>query len=244
MPQAMRVSAIPLVILGVAALLGGCGGTTATPAAAPPTTATRPIDPMLSIAIAGPLMSDQQLSHLANQDAVRPPDLPMSAPIPPIDVVPAGPIPAVAPLPDPAPGACRTCTIARGALTLGALAERLGDPVASACAPALRYSAVWATRMPPDVPLPASARVIEAAGSDGPTCHLRAIAYGAAAPPAPFLASEYARLTRAGFGVTYQAADGPQVLTASRARDGGAITLFARDAGGMTDVRLIVTGAN
>ncbi|MBN2970895.1 hypothetical protein JW805_02535 [Roseomonas aeriglobus] len=236
----MRASAPTLAILS-ALLLGGCGGD-ASPASVAPPAAARPLDPMLSIAIAGPLMSDQQLSHQANLDVLRPPDLPLSAPIPPIDVVPAGPVANAPPLPAPAPGDCPACTVSRSALTLGALAERLGDPVATACAPALRYSAAWATRLPPDLQLPPSARVIEAAGSDGPACHLRAIAYGVAMPVAPLLASEYVRLIRVGFSVTHQAAGDLHVLAARRARDGTALTLLARDVAGIADVRLVITG--
>lgn len=231
----------PSFLLAIAALLGGCDRDDPAPAPAVATPAHRP-DPMLTLAIGGPIMSDQQLAHLANRDTVRPPDLPLNAPIPPIDVVPAGNIGTAPPLPTPAAD-CALCAIARTALTLGALAERLGDPVASACAPGLRYSATWATRLPPDLPLPPFARVVEAAGSDGPGCHLRAVAYGAAAPAAAVLAGESVRLAHAGYRVTY-AADGPlHALTARRPRDGAAVRIVAQDVDGVADVRSILTGS-
>lgn len=231
----------PSILLAIAALMGGCDREP--PAAAPAVAATahRP-DPMLTLAIAGPIMSDQQLAHLSNRDAVRPPDLPLNAPVPPIDVVPAGSIGTAPPLPAPA-GDCDLCSVARTALTLGALAERLGDPAATACAPSLRYSATWATRLPPGMPLPPAARVVEAAGSDGPGCHLRAVAYGAAVPAVAVLAGESARLARAGYRVAY-AADGPlHALTARRARDGAAVRIVAQDIDGVADIRTIVTGS-
>lgn len=228
-----------MAILAAVAPLAGCGGGASAPTT--PRSSQRHIDPLLALTVAEPLMSDQQLSYQSNLDAVRPPDMPLSAPIPAIDVVPAGPIAAAPPLPDPASGACEACRVSQTALTLGALAERLDDPAAAACAPALRYSASWATRLPADLPLPASARVIEAAGGDGPACHLRAVAYGAALPVATLLASEHDRLTRAGFGVTYHVDADLHALTARRERDGARVTLLARDHNGMADVRLVMT---
>ena len=236
----MRAPLVPaLAILATAALLAGCGGD----GAMAPQPAPRPLDPLLAITVNGPLMSDQQLSYQSNADAVRPPDIPLNAPIPAVDIVPAGPVEAAPPLPPAAAGPCDACSAAQAAITLRALAERSGDAAARACAPAIRYSAMWATHLSDDLPLPPAARVIEAAGSDGARCRLRAVAYGAAMPVATLLAGEYARASRAGYAVTYQAAGDLHALTARRARDGSGLVLVARDAGdGIADVRVVMAG--
>lgn len=217
-------------------LLSACGGAKsgATPAAV-----AREPDPLIVATLNGPVMTDTALGYMANIDAVRPPDMPLSAPIPPIDVVPAGPVTDGTPLPDP--GDCPACAVARSALTLDALAERLGGAPARGCVAALRYSAIWATRLPVDLPLPASARVIEAAGGDAPGCRMRAVAYGAAVPLARFLAAEHARATRAGYAVSYGANDDLHALNGRDAN--GGFVLVARDAGdGTTEVRLVTMG--
>lgn len=228
--------ALALAILGAA--LAGC---TAAPAPATPDPDGGIVDPLLASTVAGPLLSDPTLGYQANRDAVRPPDMPLSAPIPPIDIVPAGQV--VAAEPGPAPdGTCTACGVARGAVTLGALAARLGNPVAAACAPTLRYSAMWATRLDADLPLPPAARVIEAGGSDGPGCRLRAVTYGAAVPLATLLAAEHARATRAGYAVRYQAEGDLHALVGRRPR-GDFITLVARDASnGVTEIRVVMAG--
>ena len=56
------------------------------------------------------------------------------------------------------------------ALTLGAIAEQV--PGTAGCAAAIRYSAVWSTKLPQAFPLYPDAAVAEAAGNDADGCSL------------------------------------------------------------------------
>ncbi|KQN25282.1 hypothetical protein ASE86_03270 [Sphingomonas sp. Leaf33] len=236
----MRASLVPiLAVLSGMALLAGCDRGSRTPD--PALQQRRSTDPLIAATVAEPLMSDQALSFQANLDAVRPPDAAIGAPIPAIDIAPTDRIAGAPPLPDVADGNCAACRASDEAVTLDALAARLAGPAVQPCLSAVGYSAIWATRLPRDTPLPAAARVIEAAGSDAPGCHLRLVAYGAAVPLGSLLASESARFARAGYRVTYARDGAVHVLTAARARDGSTLTLIGRDASGIADLRLVVT---
>lgn len=236
----MRASLVPiLAALSGVALLTGCDPEPATPDPAPQQ--RRATDPLIAATIAEPLMSDQALSFQANLDAVRPPDAAIGAPIPALDIAPTDPVAVAPPLPTVADGNCAACRVSSEAITLDALATRLAGPAVRPCLSTVAYSAIWATRLPNDTPLPAAARVIEAAGSDAPGCHLRLVAYGAAVPLATLLASEAARFTRAGYRMTYARDGATHALTAARPRDGSTLTLIGRETNGLGDLRLVVT---
>lgn len=198
-------------------------------------------DPMLAGALQGPLMVDPTLSQQSNGDAVRPPLQPYSAPVP-ADGVAAPPA-----LDDetlktaPAPAAnCPQCTVARQALTLGALARAQKAGRIGECAPRISYAAGWANRLGTDVPLYPAARVVEAAGAQGDSCTLRAVSFSAGSPIKTMVDWYYTRTTGAGFSAEHQSDGTQHVLGGIRKRDGSAFVLYLTErADGGTDVDLI-----
>ncbi len=200
-------------------------------------------DPLLAAVVQDPLMTDPQLSTRSNADSVRPPAQPYAAPIPTTDVAaaPDSDDGQLKTAPDATKGACRQCAIARDAITLGALAARQSDPRLRSCAPSLRYAAGWANRLPSDLPLYGGARVIEAAGTDGAGCTLRAVTYRTRQPVARMLDWYFTRGSSAGYATDHQADDEVHVLTGSRSRDGAAYVAFVRPApGGGSEIDLLV----
>lgn len=186
-------------------------------------------DPLLAAAVQDPIMSDPQLSTRSNVDSIRPPAQPYAAPIPSIDV---------AAMPDAKDGTlqsapkatspCRQCAVARDAITLAALAARQSDVWMKACAPSLRYAAGWANRLPADLPLYGGARVIEAAGTDTPTCQLRAVTFATTQPVDHMLDWYATQGAKAGYAAAHQADGSDHVLSGSRSRDGTAYIAFVR----------------
>ncbi|SOB86562.1 hypothetical protein SAMN06297144_1668 [Sphingomonas guangdongensis] len=182
-------------------------------------------DPLLMSVLGDPLMTDPQLSTRANANSVRPPGQPYGAPLPAVALgrIEAGEPAAAAPAPSP----CTDCRAATQALTLAALAAEQRDPALSACVAQWRYTARWAVRLPADLPLPADARVIEAAGAAGPVCSTRAVSYVALRPLARVIDAAYARSTAAGYRVEHQSDGTRHILRGTRTRDGGAFLLVA-----------------
>jgi hypothetical protein len=116
-----------------------------------------PADPAVKSALEDQILVDPQLATKANQHSIRPPDEPYTAPIPPSERKPSaeGAVPA----------------------TLGQQAYAKLGTAKTGCDMAVAYSAVWATKLPADVPIYPQGHVSEAAGSDTPTCHLRIVSY-------------------------------------------------------------------
>lgn len=200
-------------------------------------------DPLLAAAVQDPLLTDPQLSTKSNADAIRPPSQPYAAPVPAGDIAPAPDTDdgALMKTPDAIRGTCRQCAIARDAITLGALAARQSDPRTRNCAPALRYAAGWANRLPADMPLYGGARVIEAAGADGAGCRIRAVTFTTSRPVDHMLDWYFTQGTKAGYATEHQADDAEHVLAGSRARDGAAYVAFVRTApGGGSEIDLLV----
>jgi hypothetical protein len=198
-------------------------------------------DPLLADALQGPIMVDPILAQQSNSEAVRPPRQPYSAPVPSDDV-------AMAPVADegdlqsaPAPSAdCPQCKVARGALTLGALARAQKASRTGDCAPRLSYAAGWANRLSPDVPLYPTARVIDAAGAQGGGCALRAVSFSVAKPLKTMLDWYYTRTTSAGFAAEHQSDGAPHVLGGVRGKDSGAFVMFMTErSDGGTDIDLV-----
>ena len=164
-------------------------------------------DPALTAALHDQIMVDPQLVQAANAGAVRPAPRPDPGSIPPDDI--GAPRDTSRPgdlLPTPAakPG-CPDCTAARGALTLGALAERQSQASVAACAGSLTYAAGWADKLPLALPLYPDARIAEAAGSDARGCALRVVSFASAAPVARITDWYYAHATRAGYAADHRA---------------------------------------
>ena len=69
------------------------------------------------------------------------------------------------------------------ALTLGQIATaRVRETPFAGCDPKIDYAFAWMARLPADLPLPASATVSEAAGSNAKACALRIVRYSVSRP--------------------------------------------------------------
>lgn len=200
-------------------------------------------DPALMSALESQIMVDPALAQQSNADALKPADQPYSAQVPADDTAgdgragaPSGPLMKT---PDAKPG-CPQCETAKQAVTLGGLAARQKTMRTAQCVGGMRYSAGWATRMPTDVPIYPSARLVEAAGNDRNGCALRAATFTTGADLQAVLDWYYTRTTTAGYASEHQAADGEHVLGGNRDKDDAAFILFARPRdGGGTEVDVI-----
>lgn len=214
-------------------------------------------DPALLSALQDQIMVDPALTQQANNDAVRPPAQPYSAQVPPVAVAAApaqagsvagveGAATSQATKSAPAPsGDCPECKVAKDSYTLAALAALQSDPRTSGCVGAMRYSTVWATRLPADLPLYPDAQVAEAAGNADGRCGLRAVSFSSTAPLQTVIDWYYTRVTNAGYSAEHQADGGEHVLGGTRGRDGGAYVLFLTSRGdGGTDVDLIANNGS
>ncbi len=202
-------------------------------------------DPALTAALQDQIMVDPNLGQQANGDAIRPPGQPYAAPIPNEMVAANGnAVPGGGELmraPDPVAAAkCTQCEARRDSITLGALAARQSSPGVGRCAASLEYSARWANRLPPDLPLYPQARVTEAAGAEGGQCALRAVSFSSPAPMQTMLDWYYTVVTRAGYSSEHTSDGTEHVLGGTRDRDDSAYVLFmtARADGG-TDIDLV-----
>lgn len=200
-------------------------------------------DPAVAAAITAPIMSDPGLDQSSNADAIRPPTAPDPVAVPP-DALGLPAVPDTLSDAGAAPATnsdCPECRVARTALTLGELAARQRRPGARACAATVRYAAPWADRLPPALPLPPAARLVEAAGSDVPGCSLRLVGIVSRRAPAQ-LADWYAGRAKAGGFAPEHAADATMhVLSGRRGPAAFAAYLTARPDGG-SDVALVSWG--
>ena len=202
-------------------------------------------DPALAEALQDQIMVDPTLGGQANGDSVRPPGRPYASPMPATDVAANGNPPArldnMLSAPPPITGEkCTQCGVARESITLGALAERQKNGRTSGCAANLDYSADWANRLPPDLPLYPQARVSEAADTTKGSCALRVVSFSTSAPMQLMLDWYYTKAIRAGYTAEHQADGSEHVLGGTRTRDDGAYVLFMtpRQDGG-TDIDLV-----
>ena len=199
-------------------------------------------DPALTAALRDQIMVDPTLVEQANDDAIRPPTVPVSGAVPPDGIAVAAQAAAekdavrAAPAPS---GACPQCIAARRALTLGALAEAQGGR-AGACAARVAYSAAWANRLPAGVPLYPDARIAEAAGADGNGCALRIVSFASRATVQRMLDWYYTKVSAAGYALGHQA-DGADHVLGGRSAAGGAFLAVVRArADGGSEVDLMV----
>ena len=197
-------------------------------------------DPALTAALADQIMVDPQLAQSSNGNAVRPPPRPDSGAVPPDGVAtridPTDP--ATLKHAPAASGDCPECKAARGALTLGALAERQANPNAAACAAAIGYGAGWASRLPADLPLYPDARLSEAAGADRNGCRLRVVSFASNAPVDRLIDYYYTRATNAGYSAGHRTDGAQHVLGGTRGEDAYVVYVTARKGGG-SDVDLV-----
>jgi hypothetical protein len=204
-------------------------------------------DPALMGALQDQIMVDPQLAQQSNKDAIRPPTQPYSAPLP-AETVAAGKtaMPKDGELmkaPAPTPAKAGAFTAQEQAVTLGGLAARQKNPRTASCAAKLAYSASWAARMPAAMPLHPQARVVEAAGTQGDGCSLRAVTFSTPQPLQTMIDWYYTRAIKGGYGAEHQLKDGQHLLGGTRKSDGAAFILFlsARSDGG-TDIDLLADG--
>jgi len=244
--------------MAVAATLGGCNGArndnnldSLDAELADRNNAANARDPAVVNALQDEIMVDPQLAQQANHDAIRPPAKPYTAPVAPDTAAGSGRGAAVdpaqlrhAPAADGKAG-CPDCRASKGAMTLGALAQRQRNRRTADCAANVQYSTSWATRLSPDVPLYPDARVTEAAGAASNGCALRIVSFSSAAQVQTVIDWYYTRVTKAGYTAEHQIDGAQHVLGGTRNRDGGAYVLYVtrREDGG-SDVDLVSNGGN
>lgn len=200
-------------------------------------------DPALAGALHDQIMVDPQLVQSANAGAVRPAPRPDPGSMPPDEL--GAPRDTsrpgdLKPAPAATPG-CRDCVAARGALTLGALAERQSQARVAACAGGLRYATGWADRLPAALPLYPDARVAEAAGNDDNGCALRVVSFASSAPPSRVTDWYYAHGSRAGFAADHHEDGMERVLRGTHGASSFMLYLHPR-AGGGTEADLVTAG--
>lgn len=206
-------------------------------------------DPALTAALRDQIMVDPALVQQANNDAVRPPTMPESGAVPPDGIAAAAMAQRVATATTgetlkaapAASGTCRQCEIARASLTIGALAEKQGGRTGQ-CAANVTYSAGWANRLPPGVPLYPDARVAEAAGADGAGCALRVVSFASSVPMQRLLDWYFTKTSAAGYSAGHQADGKQHVLAGTRAAGGAYLVVFQPRGDGGTDVDLMADG--
>lgn len=173
------------------------------------------IDPALTSALEDQIMIDPMLSQQANEDAIRPPDRPGDLLVPKLGGVEPPALP-----------------------TLGAATGNPASiPQFDGCSMDVRYSFIWATRLPAELALPAKARVSEAAGSDRPGCTLRAVSFTLPVPPKEAAAYYSGLAARGGYAVQ-PARDGVTV-SGVRAKDGAAFYAIVQPAKGGVSIDLV-----
>jgi hypothetical protein len=113
-----------------------------------------------------------------------------------------------------------------GARTLGQIAnEQIVDPAFSGCNAKIDYAFAWSARLPADLPLPAEAKVTEAAGSDAKTCKLRLVRF-VTMQSVEAVSTFYRDLARKR-GFILAEKDG--TISGVRARDGAAFSIDATE---------------
>ena len=194
-------------------------------------------DPALTAALRDQIMVDPALAQSSNVNAIRPPSRPDSGAVPPdsvatrADGVEAASLKSAPPARD-----CPGCKTAEGALTLAELASRQGNASIATCAPRIRYSAIWSTRLPADMPLYPDARVSEAAGADD--CPLRVVSFASSAAVGKVVDYYYTKLSAAGYSADHQA-DGKRDILGGTRGDAAYMIYVTPHAGGGSDVDLV-----
>lgn len=204
-------------------------------------------DPAIGNALAGPLMVDPQLAGeqgaalSANSGAI---DIPLDLRTP--EAIAAAREDAarlaggaVIALPPPPAGASGTGSPI--ALTAAQVALQSGA-ANGPCAARLGYSAIWAARLPADMPVYPRGAVQEAAGADGPGCTLRVVHFLTPVATGDVMAFYKLMAQRAGLGVDYRGEGADAVMGGRKPGRTWLVRAHARD-DGMTEVDLVAGGA-
>lgn len=235
---ALAMSKASFLTISLAALLlQGCGQSA--------DKAEPEVDPAITNALAGPVMSDPDLAATNQGNAALGGGGPARADIPtelrgPEALSAAraeaarlagGPLAA---LPDPG-RSTRSLSRADQAVTAAALAEAAG--VDKACAARLRYTFAWAGRMPAALPVYPLANVQEAAGADAPGCMVRAVTFVSPVPLGEVAAFYRAMGRKSGVDPVWLEEGADLVLEHPR------WVLFARERGdGLGEFQLVTKG--
>ena len=224
-------------LLSAVLLLSACGS--GEPAADP--LAER--DPAATAALADPLMADPDLTSQNRGNAALTGGGPAAGEIPPPKRGQAELDAARAAALELAGGALRIAplptltqeTSPADAATAAALVRAL--PWGRACADQLGYTASWAAKMPPALPVYPRGHVQEAAGSDAPGCHIRAINFQTPVPASEVVEFYATMAGKGGYALTAGRAGADLTLTGTTG--GGVFALFVRGGAGLTEVNLV-----
>lgn len=128
---------------------------------------------------------------------------------------------------------------AAGAASAAALANAL--PFAAPCASKLSYTALWAAKLPPKLPVYPRAHVREAAGVDNAACHLRVVRFLTPVDSGDVLDFYYSSASAAGLPAQHRKAGPDDVLGGTKGA--GNWQLFVRKrADGLTEADLVTAG--
>ena len=121
------------------------------------------------------------------------------------------------------------------------LADLAGADKGNACAGKVDYTAGWAAKMPPALPIYPRGHTKEAAGTDRDGCRLRVINFFTPVSVDDVLAFYATKARGAGFDVEHRMEGNDHVLGGSKG--GAAYVVYARSGeDGLTDVDLVVNG--
>lgn len=124
-------------------------------------------------------------------------------------------------------------------ITPAEVAARL--PGESRCTSGLTYSAAWAARMPPAIPVYPGGATLEAAGSDADGCALRVVTFVTAVPTGEVLSFYAARARMARFAATHAANETHHVLWGGKGAAAFRLSLHESERG-LTEVTLATIG--
>lgn len=193
-------------------------------------------DPALTAALRDQIMVDPALAQSSNGNAVRPPARPDSGAVP-AGTRPADPVDPATLRKAPAPSAhCPECRARDGALTAGALAGT--QSATAACARNVRYSATYANRLPPTLPLYPGAQVSEAAGADADGCALRVVTFRAGGTPGRVIDWYFTHARQGGYSAEHKA-EGPRHVIGGTRGPAAYIVYVSPRPGGGSDVDFI-----
>ena len=200
-------------------------------------------DPAVTAALADPLMADPDLTSQNRGNAVLTGGGPAAGEIPPFkrgqaerDAARAAALAMVGGTLRAAPAASAEQDASPAdATTAAALVRAL--PWGRACADQLGYTASWAAKMPPALPVYPRAHVQEAAGSDAPGCRIRAINFQTPVPASEVVEFYATMAGKGGYALTAGRAGADLTLTGTTG--GGVFALFVRGGAGLTEVNLV-----
>lgn len=205
-------------------------------------------DPAVAGALSDPIMADPDLSAQNQGNAALGGGGPATGEIPPekrgqdaIDAARADALTLLggAKSTAPAPEGKDDKSPAANAATAAALAQAL--PFAAPCAGKLGYTALWAAKLPPKLPVYPRAHVREAAGVDDAACHLRVVRFLTPVEPGDVLDFYYSSASAAGLPAVHRKAGADDVLGGTQGA--GNWMLFVRKRGdGLTEAELVTAG--